>query len=81
MGSEAEPGREKENRYRCCHRCNKALGSYLLNQLQSIELGDADFPGSPKITEWLWDSPQARRQHHSGGLVVLTESLNLPLKQ
>ena len=38
--------RERENPYRCCRRCNKALGGYLLNQLQSIELGDGTSLGA-----------------------------------
>ena len=57
MGSEAEPGREKENHYRCCYGCNTALGGYRHNQLQSIEVGDADFPGSPKIRVTVGFSP------------------------
>ena len=48
MGSEAEPGRERKNRYRRCHCCNKALRGYLLNQLQSIELGDETSLGALK---------------------------------
>lgn len=56
-GSEAEPGREKENHYHCCHRSNTALGGYLHNQLQSIGVGDADFPGNPKIRVTVGFSP------------------------